>query len=203
VGGTTLLAGVLIVGLILGQGTGRVGTPSARPPTPTVRAEPAAPPKPPCTTATHRFVPTAVTIPGVAGEVPVVPMHRDAHGIPGVPPLSRRGKAEMAFDLDNAVRPGDPHGNALLNAHTWPDGSALGNKLLTRLHKGDRIIVRGSEGRICYQVADRVQVPATDPGKRYYAKGGPPQVAIVVCSGRRLGPGEWTKRTLWFASLVR
>jgi hypothetical protein len=24
-----------------------------------------------------------------------------------------------------------------------------------------------------------------------------------VCSGRRIGPGHWTKRTLWFAAPVR
>jgi len=28
-------------------------------------------------------------------------------------------------------------------------------------------------------------------------------VVIVVCSGERLGPGDWTHRTLWFASPVR
>ena len=35
---------------------------------------------------------------------------------------------------------------------------------------------------------------------RYSVTDGPPQLAIVVCSGRRLGPGVWTKRTVWFAS---
>jgi hypothetical protein len=129
-------------------------------------------------------------------------MRRDADGVPGIPPLTSSGKTEMAFDLGSGIRPGDTSGNALLNAHTWPDGSALGNKLLARLHEGDRIDVQGPLGRICYRVTDRVEVPATDPGLRYYAKSGRPQVAIVVCSGKRLGPGDWTKRTLWFASPV-
>jgi sortase (surface protein transpeptidase) len=138
----------------------------------------------------------------VARTVSVVAMHRDAGGVPGVPPLTRTGKTEMAFDLGNGIRPGDPRGNALLNAHTWPDGSALGNKLLAELHKGDRIVVHGLLGQLCYRVTDRVEVPADDPGVRYYAKRGEPQIAIVVCSGKRLGPGVWTKRTLWFASPV-
>jgi hypothetical protein len=64
-------------------------------------------------------------------------------------------------------------------------------------------VVHGSSGRLCYRVTDRVEVPANDPGKRYYATKGQPQIALVVCSGRRLGPGHWTKRTIWYASPVR
>ena len=40
---------------------------------------------------------------------------------------------------------------------------------------------------------------ATRRAAAYYAKDGQPQLAIVVCSGRRLGPGQWEKRTIWFA----
>jgi hypothetical protein len=157
-------------------------------------------PTPTCSTAERRFLPTSVSIPGVAKKVSVLALARDAFDVPGVPPLTGSGKNEMAFDLGSGIRPGDPHGNALLNAHTYPDGSALGNKLLAGLHKGDPIIVAGPLGRLCYRVTDRVEVPWNDPGTRYYAKRGKPQIAIVVCSGERLGPGQWTKRTLWFAA---
>ena len=34
----------------------------------------------------------------------------------------------------------------------------------------------------------------------YYARRGRPQLAIVVCSGPRLGPRNWATRTVWFAS---
>jgi hypothetical protein len=187
------------VGPQAGRSPGPSAGPSASPATgPT--AAPAARPTPACTTAVGRFVPTAVSIPGVAREVSVIGLRRDRAGIPGVPPISRTGKTEMAFDLGSGIRPGDPGGNALLNAHTWPDGSALGNKLLAKLKAGGRIIVKGPLGRICYRVTDRVEVPVTDEGIRYYAKLGQPQIAIIVCSGRRLGPGRWTKRTMWFAS---
>jgi hypothetical protein len=171
-------------------------------PLPTVSAEPTPTPEPEpeCSTAERRFVPTSVSIPGVARRISVVAMARDAFDVPGVPALTSSGKSEMAFDLGSGIRPGDQRGNALLNAHTWPDGSALGNKLLDELHKGDPIIVQGPLGRLCYRVTDRVEVPWDDPGTRYYAKKGKPQIAIVVCSGERLGPGEWTKRTLWFAA---
>ena len=31
-----------------------------------------------------------------------------------------------------------------MNAHVWPDGSAIGNKMLAKLHKGDRMVVFGN-----------------------------------------------------------
>lgn len=175
--------------------------PTALPvPPPSGRALPL-PPSGPCSTAERAFLPTSVSIPGVATTT-VVALPRDAHNVPGVPALTSAGKTQMAFDLGNGVRPGGTKGNALLNAHTWPDGSALGNTLLAGLHKRDRIIVRGGVGQLCYEVTDRVEVPADDEAVRYFAETGRPQIAIVVCSGKRLGPGNWTERTLWFASPV-
>jgi hypothetical protein len=144
--------------------------------------------------------PAAITVPGVTQRAPVVAPPRDANGIPGVPPLSEAGKATFAWDRAQGIRPGDPRGNVLLNAHTWPDGSALGNDLLAGLHEGDRIVVHGPRGRLCYRVSERVEVMAADGLPRYYATKGPHQLAIVVCSGRRLGPGDWEKRTVWFAT---
>jgi sortase (surface protein transpeptidase) len=166
-------------------------------------APPAATPAPAtCSTAQKAFVPTAVSIPGIDSHIPVLPLAREASGVPATPPLTTLGKASMAFDLGQHVLVGAPRGNALLNAHTYPDDSALGNKLLDKLHKGDQIIVRGVLGKVCYQVNDRVEVPAEKPSPRYFDKKGQPQIAIVVCSGQRLGPGVWTKRTLFFASPV-
>ncbi len=120
--------------------------------------------------------------------------------MPGVPPLTSAGKSVFAWDREQGIRPGDPAGNVLFNAHTWPDGSALGNRLLAGLRHGDRIVVLGDNARLCYRVTQRVEVPAAREMPRYYATDGPPQLAIVVCSGRRLGPGVWEKRTVWFAS---
>jgi hypothetical protein len=157
--------------------------------------------RPECEEQARNLRPTSITIPGVAQRAPVLSPPRDANGIPGVPPLSEAGKAAFAWDREQGIRPGDPRGNALLNAHTWPDGTALGNDLLAGLRKGDRIVVHGSGTRLCYRVSERVEVMAADGLPRYYATKGPHQLAIVVCSGRRLGPGEWEKRTVWFATL--
>lgn len=166
-----------------------------------VAAAPAPTPAPTCSTTTKHFTPTEVSIPGVSKSIDVLAMQREANGLPGTPPLTTTGKMSMAFDLGNGIRPGDAKGNALLNAHTYPDGSALGNKLLDGLNEGDRILVKGTGGYICYDVTDRVEVPA-GVYKRYFDKKGQPQIAIVVCSGKRLGPGIWTKRTVWFASPI-
>ena len=136
---------------------------------------------------------------GVTTGAPVLAMPRDAQGIPGVPPVS--SKETFAWD-EPGIMPGEPRGNALLNAHTWPDGSAMGNRLLADLGEGDRLVLWGDNGeRLCYRVTDRIEVPEDDaPLERVYDFTGPPQVVLIVCSGTRLGPGVWTHRTVWFAS---
>ncbi len=173
-------------------------------PEPKRRPRPQPQPLSDCSTATSPFIPRAVDIPTLESWVPVIALRRDRRGVPGTPPTTSRGRGHMAFDLDSNVRPGDARGNTLLNAHTWPDGTALGNALLAELDEGDELVLRGESGRVCYEVTDRIQVRDGDPKARarYYSKRGSPQVAIIVCSGTRLGPGRWTHRTMWFASPV-
>jgi len=179
----------------------RAASPSSPPPSsPPSPSSPVL--EPSCRDVSRAFAPKVISVPGVARGAAVVAPPRDANGVPGVPPLSGEGKAVFAWDREQGIRPGDPRGNVLLNAHTWPDGSALGNRLLAGLQKGDRIVVHGGGARLCYRVTERVEVPADERMLRYYEKAGPPQLAIVVCSGRRLGPGLWEKRTVWFASPV-
>jgi hypothetical protein len=153
-----------------------------------------------CSTPTGGFDPRQISVPGVTRSATVVMPPRDAGGVPGTPPISTTGKTEFAYDRAQHVQPGDPAGNVLLNAHTWPDGSALGNHLLSGLQVGDRIVVVGADTRLCYHVTQRVEVLASKGLASYYDRTGPPQLAIVVCSGQRLGPGVWTKRTVWFAA---
>lgn len=154
-----------------------------------------------CSTAVSPFVPDGMDIGALEAWVPVVAMHRDRRGVPGTPPTNSSGRRYMAFD--DEVRPGGRHGNTLLNAHTWPDGSALGNALLAKLKEGDFLaLTSAADERFCYEVTGRIQVRADDQKarSRYYATDGAPQLAIIVCSGRRVGPGQWTHRTMWFAS---
>ena len=149
----------------------------------------------------HAFAPASITVTGVAKDVHVIAPPRDSHNVPGIPPLTETGKHVFAYDRAQHVQPGAARGNVLLNAHTWPDGTALGNALLTGLHDNGRIVVHGQGAqRLCYRVTKRVEVLATAHVPEYYSRTGTPQLAIIVCSGRRLGPGQWEKRTIWYAS---
>ena len=150
--------------------------------------------------AAKPFTPTRISITKVPGRIQVVALGRDAQEVPSTPPISNTGKAEFAWDKPPGLKPGSTKGNVLLNAHTWPDGTALGNKLLAKLKVDDQIVVRGHNAHLCYRVTKRIEVVAADGYTPYYDRRGNPQLAIIVCSGTRLGPGNWTKRTIWFAA---
>lgn len=142
------------------------------------------------------FPPERIVVPGVV-EAEVVPVPRDDRGVTGVLPLT--DKHRFAWDMLPGVQPGERRGNVLLNTHTWADGSAAGNALLDGLDEGMRIVLRGNGQRQCYEVDRRIEVPAARRFPAYYEDDGPHRVAIIVCSGERTGPGEWSHRTIWFA----
>jgi hypothetical protein len=152
-----------------------------------------------CPTQSRRFLPTRITMTGVVRNATIVYPSR-VNGVPGAPPLTSAGKWQVAMDRKWPIRPGDPYGITILNAHVWPDGSALGNKMLKRLALGDRIVVKNATHRLCYRVVKKVQVSPREALRRYYKVDGKPRIAIVVCSGTRLAPGVWSKRTIWYAA---
>lgn len=149
------------------------------------------------TPARHGFAPSRATVAHVGRNIAVYAMGRGAGGVPEPPPLTTAGKAAFSWDK-YGPKPGDAYGNVRFTAHTYPDGSALGNRLLKRLRVGARIILRGTTSTLCYRV---VRMKVTTPTRLggYYNTTGKPKLAIVVCSGRRLGPGNWTNRTIWIA----
>jgi hypothetical protein len=182
-----------------------VKAPQAVPQAQTVATGSVLKPKPCYRPATAPFTPTHITVPGVTQDATVLALPRDAADVPQAPPISSTGKTQFAWSVPPDPKPGDPKGNVLLNAHTWPDGTALGNKLLDGLQIGDRIIVRGvaADGQhqtLCYQVTKRDVIVASDGSYEYYERNGPPQIALIVCSPPRLGPGNWLHRTIWYAT---
>ncbi len=152
--------------------------------------------------ASKPFVPTSITVDQVVTNAPVLALPRDANNVPQAPALTAAGKSQFAWD-EPTLAPGSPRGNVLINAHTYPDGSALGNRLLENFQVGDRIIVRGANSELCYEVTKRVVIEAADGSFEYYVQDGPPQLALIVCSPPRLGPGNWKNRTIWYASPVK
>jgi hypothetical protein len=162
-------------------------------------------PRPCYRSATAAFTPTRITVPGVTHRATVLALPRDAANVPQAPPISDVGKTQFAWSVAPDPLPGSAKGNVLLNAHTWPEGTALGNKLLDGLQVGDRIIVDGHAAggaaeRLCYRVTKRDVIVASDGSWEYYEREGPPQLALIVCSPPRLGPGNWLHRTIWYAS---
>jgi hypothetical protein len=147
------------------------------------------------------FVPKQISIADVADHATVLALPRDADNVPQAPPLSALGKTQFAWDAPT-IKPGEPRGNTLFNAHTWPDGSAMGNHLLANLQVGDRIIVFGTSETLCYRVTKRTVIVASQGSFEYYDQNGPPQLALIVCSPPRLGPGNWYHRTIWYASPI-
>ncbi len=150
--------------------------------------------------ATRKFFPTKAKVKGVT-KARVLWVGRYSNGIPKAPPLTTTGKRSFGWDRKGR-KPGGHKGNVRFNAHTYPDGSALGNTLLSQLWVGAPIIVKDRSGHVlCYRVTKRIQVTPRSHAARvgYYATRGKPKLAIVVCSGTRLGPGNWTMRTIWYA----
>lgn len=148
--------------------------------------------------ATTPFTPTTIDIEDVGQDLPVQPLARDGE-VPGVPPVS--ATHTVALDAPGP-QPGSNSGLVRLNAHTWPNGGALGNAMLARFDVGDVLTLRNGDTKVCYRVTERVEVDGDSTYDPFYALDGPSEFAFIVCSGRRFGPGDWEKRTIWFGTPI-
>lgn len=173
-------------------------------PTPTAPAstEPSEPAEPTCSTAKSPLTPNQVRVGDDQFDVQALDQveetRPDGTAVLTSPTPGEFNPHVFAWDRQSA-RPGSKVGNVLLTAHTYSDGSALGNRLYRELRPGDTLKLAGPSGMVCYRVTERTEVSIEDyPTSRVYDWDGPPQAVITVCSGLRLGPGDWTKRTIWF-----
>ena len=175
-------------------------TPSGTPvigPTPTSR-----PTKRP---QTEPFVPVSVSVAQI-GSRDVQSLPRITVGDNGfsLPDPQGANPSVFAWDREGA-RPGSTRGAVNLLAHTYPPGqTALGNQLFDVLQVGDIIIVRGLSDSLGYRVVERMQADVADyPADRVLDTDGKSVLTITICSGERLGPGNWTMRTVWFAEPLK
>lgn len=191
---TVLLVGTVAEGASAAASAADRASPSRVGPTVAARAEPCA------TTATRPFRPRKIRFVGETPKLTVVRTPR-RKGVVGSPPVTTKGKRQVGWDPHG--RPASGVGTVILTAHTWPDGTALGNKLLRRLHRGDRFVLTAGGKAVCYRVTKRAAYKAKKvPRHKAFRYWGEEQAVIVACSGRRLGPGRWTKRTVWYAKPV-
>ncbi|MFL6024735.1 MAG: class F sortase [Marmoricola sp.] len=151
-----------------------------------------------CKRPARGFVPTYAGIPAIGRSVKVIQVQRKSNGQIGAGPTTTEGKWLMS--MDPKTKPGSHQGSVLLAGHTWPDGSALGNAMLENLWTGNGIVLSNGDTRACYRVNRRSSYPADEVPSSAFRTSGPEQVVVVACSGKRLGPGNWTRRTLWFAT---
>jgi hypothetical protein len=157
----------------------------------------------PCQTSVGKAIrPTSAVISALGKTYRVVRVARGRDGSIGTPPLTRRGKTLVGWDPHD--RPGNGRGSVVLDAHTWPDGSALGNALLRHLRKGSTVLLSNKNGRaVCYRITKRHSYPRAHlPRHQMFRTGGKEQLVIVVCSGRRLGPENWLRRTVWWGEPI-
>lgn len=157
------------------------------------------PRSPACAKPASGFRPTVARFSSVPRKFDVVRVARTASGAIGTPPVTERGKRLVGWDPH--TKPASGRGSVILDAHTWPSGDALGNTLLRKLRRDDMITLSsGSKKRACYRVTKRQSYPVKRfPQRKAFRTWGKEQVVIVVCSGKRLGPGRWTHRTVWYA----
>ncbi len=151
-----------------------------------------------CPAATHEFKPKRVAISGLGGWFRVTKVGRTRSGEMGTPPLSSSGKWTVGWYPSR--KPGARAGAVPLNAHTWPNGSALGNVMLRKLRKGSIVWLQGKSRAACYRIVKRATYPRRKaPLKKIVGAWGEPRLSITVCSGKRLGSHNWTHRTVWYA----
>ena len=151
-----------------------------------------------CKRPTQGFVPARAEIPAIGRTVKVIQVEREPNGQIGAGPTTEEGKWLMS--MDPKTKPGSRQGSVLLSGHTWPDGSALGNAMLENLWAGNGIVLFTGYTRACYRINKRESYPVDEVPRRIFRTTGYEEVVIVACSGKRLGPGNWTRRTLWYAT---
>lgn len=147
------------------------------------------------------FVPERISVAQIGGRsvqsLPRISVGDNGFSLPD--PLDAN-PLEYAWDREGA-KPGSSRGAVNLVAHTYPPGQvALGNQLFDVLQVGDVITVQGESDSLRYQVTERLQVSVSDyPQERVLSTDGPSVLTVTICSGERLGPGNWSMRTVWVA----
>ena len=194
-----IVAAVLVIGVVALWPHGTAYRTASTAPRPT----PIAPkPRPTCVTSGGAFVPYTATITGV-GTVRVLPVPRPPGDAAGTPPETNTGKRMMAWDAPGLKPNGSSTGAVVTDAHSYPDGSALGNTFMAKLHQGSLVELRGDGGTACYRIVSQTVYDQDHVPTYPFSTDGPARLSIIICYWPRLGPGNWQNRMIWEARPVR
>lgn len=152
--------------------------------------------------AREPFAPENVAVPGL-GEFDVQSLARVKDESGGISSAGPTNDNPSVFAWDNESAEAGARGNVLFTAHTFQKkSSALGNRLLKELDRGEVLAVAGSRDEVaCYRVTERLEVEVADyPVDRVYRDVTADQAVITVCSD--FDGADWARRTLWFLEPV-
>lgn len=188
-------------------------TPSATNPTPSlIKTTPKPKPSPKvqlaaaegCSTSyTALSTPTRFQIPARGVDAPMMSLGLDSTGAPATPPKDQPNTVAW---YDEGPKVSADKGKAVLTAHTYRNGGALGNLLYepkTGLKPGDIIKISDATGNVqCFEYKNsiKVWVDDYDPNSDIlYDWVGKPEVAIVVCWDFDAATEDWGSRIIFYA----
>lgn len=189
-------------------------TPSARPsPIPAATVRPRTTPTRPVTPVADAAgcaarlaplgTPVRFQVPARGVDAAMLSLGVDEKGAAASPP---KDEPTTVGWFNEGPRVGSDRGHAVLTAHTYRNGGALGNLLYepsTGLEPGDIIKIKDAQGRTqCYRYTHslKVWVDEYDPYSTIiYDFNGKPQVVIVVCWDFDWDTRVWKSRVIFYA----
>ena len=149
------------------------------------------------------IVPVKYSIDGMELSAKVLSRGVDETGAAGAPP--KNDPSSMAW-FNKGPKIGSSEGRAVLTAHTFHKGGAIGNHLYDKnsgIKKGDIIRLTDKLGQtVCYRYDHDTKVMVKDynPNSNVlYDNNGPAQAAIVICWDYAKKTGEFDSRIIFYA----
>lgn len=156
-----------------------------------------------CAASHSPMVPTRIELRSMGVTSPVLSLGLADDGTPATPPFNEPYTVGW-YNL--GPKPGASKGKAVLTAHTFSEGRALGNDMAepdTGLRAGAVVALSDARGRTqCWRVtgATKVWVADYDPNSTVlYDDGGAPQLAIVICWDHVKSSKSWASRIIYHA----
>ncbi|NJP72615.1 class F sortase [Streptomyces sp. C1-2] len=143
---------------------------------------------------------TAVRIPDLGVDAPIVPVRLDAHRQLGTPPVDR---PKLIGWYADGPSPGEA-GTAVAVGHRDTRTGPAVFAALGQLDPGDHVEARRTDGRTAVYTVDRVRTFDKDhfPDKEVYGTSKRPELRVLTCGGLYRGKAGYTSNIVVFAHLT-